>query len=310
MKGYNPKIFLLVLWSLIIIKPQISQAQNLLWDIGLGFGATGYVGEIGGSEATQDWGPLDIAFKSTRISIAAFGRRQISYRWHANFQVSYIYLYAHDKNSAGTGREFRNLSFTNHMAEGISTIEFHPIIIHDLGNKKRYVANLNVFIGGGIGVMYHNPTAFIDGTKVDLKPLQTEGPNVSYSQVQFVAPITGGAFVSFKTKKAKYKAHRIGITMQYRYTYFDHLDDISTQYPNIESFNGNQLAIDASYRAYSRATGKPLPYPSEGTQRGRPTVNDHYFTAMIFYSKRLLSKKKSKLPHRIENQGKSHKGRK
>ena len=108
-----------------------------------------------------------------------------------------------------------------------------------------------------------------------------------------------------------YKVHRIGITINYRYTYFDYLDDISSTYPDISVFNGNQTAINASHRAYSKTTGEPKPYPEKGTKRGSSGVNDHYFTGMIYYSRRILSKnKRSKNSMRQENHGKVKRRRK
>ena len=302
--------------------PFLGSGQNYLWEIGIGAGATGYVGEIGGSLKTQDWGPADVAFKATRLSASAFGRRLISYRFYANFQLSYIWLHADDKYAIGTGREFRNQSFTNQMWEGLTMVEYHPIIISDLGGRKRYKADLHVFFSSGAGVIYHNPKAIINNQKVTLLPLHTEGPNKSYSQFQLVVPVAIGTFVSFQGKGKSYKiarknsgkgykVNRIGITLNYRYTYFDYLDDMSTTYPDISVFNGNQTAINASHRAYSSKTGEPTPYPKKGTLRGSSGANDHYFTAMIYYSRRINSgKTKSKISSRQENFRKAKKKRK
>ena len=202
------------------------------------------------------------------------------------------------------------------MGEGLAMIEWHPFIFPDLGGKKRYRADMHIFFATGAGMMYHNPTAVINGGKVSLPSLSTEGPGKSYSNFQLVVPVAMGAFVSFKGMGKSYKVprrgsgnghkiHRIGITINYRYTYFDYLDDISSTYPDISIFNGNQTAIDASYRAYSKNTGQPLPYPEKGTKRGSSGVNDHYFTGMIYYSRRIMSRnKKTKYSNRQENFGK------
>ena len=254
--------------------------------------------------------------------MAGFGRRMLSYRFYANFQLSYIWIYANDKFSIGTGREFRNQSFTNHMGEGLAMIEWHPFIFPDLGGKKRYRADMHIYFSSGIGMIYQKPTAIINGNKVSLPDLSTEGPGKSYSPYQLVVPVTMGAFISFKgmgksykvPRKGSgngYKVHRVGIAINYRYTYFDYLDDISTTYPDISVFNGNQTAIDASHRAYSKQTGKPKPYPEKGTKRGSSGVNDHYFTGTIYYSRRIMSRnKKPKYSNRQENMGRPKKRRK
>jgi len=291
-------------------------AQSFVWELGGGIGAANYMGEIGGTLKTKDWGGADIAYKASRLTVAGFGRRMLSYRFYANFQLSYIWIYANDSYAIGTGREFRNQSFTNHMGEGLAMLEWHPFIIKDLGGKKTFNADMHIFFASGAGMIYHNPTAIINGSKVSLPPLVTEGPGKSYGAFQFVVPVAMGAFVTFKGRNHLYriskqgrgkglKVHRIGITVNYRYTYFDYLDDISSTYPDISVFNGNQTAIDASHRAYSRKTGKPTPYPNAGTKRGSSGVNDHYFTGMIYYSRKILSKnKKAKYSYRQEQFGK------
>lgn len=275
------------------------------------------MGEIGGSLKTKNWGPADIAFQATRLTASGFSRRMLSYHFYVNFQLSYIWIYAHDKFAAGTGREFRNQSFTNQMGEGLTMLEWHPIIIKDLGGKKTYDADMHIFFASGVGLIYQNPTAIINNTKVSLAPLATEGPGKSYSAFQFVVPVAMGAFVSFRGRNHSYriakkgrgkglKVHRIGITLNYRFTYFDYLDDISTTYPDISVFNGNQTAVNASYRAYSKQSGQPRPYPKEGTKRGNSNTNDHYFTGMIYYSRRILSKnRKPKYSYRQEQYGKA-----
>ena len=190
-------IYHIILTLLLTLKLGTGCSQSFLWDVGVGVGASNYMGEIGGTLKTKNWGGANIAYKASRVSVAGFGRRMLSYRFYANFQLSYIWIYAHDKYSVGTGREFRNQSFTNHMGEGLAMIEWHPFIINDLGGKKRYRADMHIFFSTGAGMIYHNPTAIIDGNKVSLPPLATEGPGKSYGAFQFVVPVAMGAFVSF-----------------------------------------------------------------------------------------------------------------
>ena len=287
-----------VLIAVLFLIPNYTFSQNYLWEIGVAAGGSTLMGDIGGTEKTENWNLLDIAYKNTRFSVSTFGRRMIDYRFYANFQLNYIYLYAHDKNSIGTGREKRNLSFFNHMGEALTQIEYHPIIIKDLGGKNRYLANLNIYISTGVGVLYQNPKAVINNQTVELSPLNTEGPGKDYSAFQFVLPFTVGTFVTFRTTNEHYKTHRIGLSFNYRFTYFDYLDDVSTTYPGIDAFGDDQTAINASYRGDNE-------YPEKGSQRGGSGANDHYLTVMLSYSRRINSRnKRQKFARRQEDFGK------
>ena len=140
-----------------------------------------------------------------------------------------------------------------------------------------------------------------------LRPLETEGSENKYSPVQFIMPVGVGFFVSFKGRYSGYRVHRIGINMNYHLTFTDYLDDVSTVYPQLESFNGDQARIDASWKGWNEKDPSDPTFP-EGGIRGNPKSNDGYLTTMLYYSKRIASgKKKHKLPRRQEFYGRKRK---
>jgi hypothetical protein len=282
-----------------------SSAQNFTWDVGGGFGTSNYFGDIGGMKFDGQKGPADIMLNTTGYTASVFGRRMIDYRFYVNFQLSYVFIEGDDKNSPNTARTARNLNFFNNMGEALTILEFHPLIINDLGGKRRFVADLHVILGTGLGVVYSEPTAKFESGNVKLRPLSTEGLQNSYSPIQVVVPLTLGAFVSFKGRYSSYRVHRIGINLNYRLTFTDYLDDVSSVYPEQSSFNGDITRQNASYRGYNDDPDDPNEYP-EGGVRGNPNSNDGYFTTMIYYSKRIRSgRKRNKLPRRQEFYGKT-----
>lgn len=301
MKLFYVLVFLFVSYS--------TTAQNYTWEVGGGIGTANYFGDIGGLSYASKKGPSDIVLASTRFNMSAFARRMIDYRFFLNFSLNYILISGDDKLSPNTSRTKRNLSFSNNMFEGLAMAEYHPLIINDLGGKRRFVADLHVVLSTGLGILYHNPTAKFGSTNVKLRPLKTEGPSNTYSPIQAVIPLSTGFFVSFKGKYSGYRVHRIGINFTYRLTFTDYLDDVSNVYPEISVFEGDQQAIAASYRGYKDDPSDPNEYP-EGAVRGNPNSNDGYFTTMIYYSKRIRSgKKRHKLPRRQEFYGKTRRSR-
>lgn len=295
-----------ILYTLLfVVFSQFVSAQFYNWEIGGGFGTSNYFGDIGGIEQTGRKGPSDLMVNTTGLNLSLFARKYIDYRWHAFFQASYISIKGADENSPNTDRTHRNLDFENNLVEGIGMIEFHPLIINDLGGKKRHLADLHVTLGTGLGVIYSDPISTSGGGRVKLRPLATEGFDKQYSALQMVIPMSAGFFVSFKGRYSGYRVHRIGININYRFTFTDYLDDVSTVYPALSEFKGDESRINASYKGWNPKDPANTEY-REGAVRGNPNSNDGYLTTMIYYSKRIRSGKKThKLPRRQEFYGRS-----
>lgn len=282
-----------------------TSAQFYNWEFGGGFGTSNYLGDIGGTSTVGKKGPADFMLNTTTYNLAMFGRRYLDYRLYLNFQASYLTIQGDDKLSPGTSRESRNLNFKNDIIEGSAMLEFHPLIINDLGGKKRHLADLHVILFTGLGVIYSDPYSTDNGIKTRLRLLATEGLENKYSAIQMVLPVGTGVFISFKGRYTGYRVNRIGITFNYRFAFTDYLDDVSTVYPDYESFNGDEERINASWKGIKDPFNKVFP---EGNVRGNPNSNDGYLTSMIYYSKRISTgKKKHKLPHRQEFYGRTKK---
>lgn len=178
-------------------------------------------------------------------------------RFSARAELTYFQLKGSDANSTDGSRQRRNLSFTsgNFELAFTGTANLFP-----LGTRFYQRPAINVYGFLGVGVLYTNPKAELDGKKHSLQPLQTEG--VKYSRVQPVIPYGLGV----RLKAGPF--FNVAIEGGYRLTFTDYLDDVSSVYPDQSSF------FDPIAAALSMRYKDPVP---TGTQRGDLGNNDGYF---------------------------------
>lgn len=282
-------------------------AQNYSWEIGGGVQAATYFGDIGGKEFNGTPGPGDFMTEHITPSLGLFARYMHDYRLYFTGKLNFVPIKGSDENSPNTGRTSRNINFTNNIFDLSMSAEYHPFIINDLGGRKRYMADLHTYIGAGLGILYHDPRSVVLNQTVRLQPLKTEGRK--YSSLTMCMPLSFGTFVSFRGRYARYKVHRIGFSITYNLTFTDYLDDVSTVYPEVSSFNGDQTAMYASYQGNRIDISNPEKFPT-GAQRGNPNKNDGYLLVQLAYSKRILSgKKRHKLPRSQEFYGRKRRKR-
>jgi hypothetical protein len=166
-----------------------------------------------------------------------------------------------DAKADSEGRRLRNLSFRSDNLELNLTghISFFP-------QGKRFYQRpaFNLYAFGGIGFLYFNPTAQLNGERYALQPLQTE--QVSYSRTSLVIPFGLGA----KLKVGPF--FNISIEGGYRKTFTDYLDDVSTVFPGSAAFS-DPIAAALSDR------GPEVGYTKfkAGSKRGSPQYLDGYF---------------------------------
>ncbi|MEZ5059011.1 MAG: DUF6089 family protein [Saprospiraceae bacterium] len=178
---------------------------------------------------------------------------------------------AHDTYSAGLSNT-RNLSFRTPVQE--VGVQLELSLIGFGGNKKAPLAKSYIF--GGVSGMYFNPQAKYQDQWVDLQPLGTEGQGMpgyqeKYSRYAVVIPLGMG----FKVNVAKTVS--LGLELGVRKTYTDYLDDVSSQYPDLEELERiNPMAANLSYREpeITGSPGNPV-----GLERGNPENKDLYFFA-------------------------------
>ncbi|HOX83912.1 MAG TPA: DUF6089 family protein, partial [Chryseolinea sp.] len=107
----------------------------------------------------------------------------ITNRISTRAELTYFQLQGDDANSSDPSRVGRNLSFKS------SNFEFNvsgAINLFPLAQRFYQRPPVNFYAFVGVGLLYTNPKAELDGKKYALQPLKTE--DVSYSRLQFVIP--------------------------------------------------------------------------------------------------------------------------
>jgi len=144
----------------------------------------------------------------------------------------------------------------------------------------------------GASIFNYDPYAYLNGEKVFLRPLGTEGQGLDtarkqpYSSMALAIPFGVGIKYSINERI------NVGFEITHRYTATDYLDDVSTTYADKSLFLPNpdgtpSTAFLLSDRSYE--TGEPIGI--KGRQRGNSKNKDQFVTAMFYISFNLQSYK-------------------
>ena len=310
----------LILLSVCCFLASIAFSQYKL-DAGVSIGASNYLGEIGGKEKTRRGFILDMKLSQTKSAIGGFVRYKVHPDILVKGNLGWYRISGADKFSTNPGRVGRNLSFRNDIFEASVTGQYIFYDVADLGRTYRYKNDFKAYAFVGAAGAYHNPKALYNGSWEALQPLHTEGEGLvkgapkPYSRVIFAVPAGAGFFFTFNKK------YRIGWEFNWRTTFSDYLDDVSTVYadPNIlESDEARDLANRNDELVYSDNPTLPDPknyYPhSENGEmkypkRGDPKHNDSYLSTTINASILLKGHSKFAAAKYKSFFGKKYKGR-
>lgn len=231
-------------------------------EFGIGAGVGQYFGDIN----------TDAGFKSLNLATGVFIRKQISNYVSIRGYGEYSFLGYSDVYSSNSFQRTRNLSFnTNVLEAGLSL---------DL-NFYRFQPgfegfNFTPYVGLGVSAFYFNPYTYLDGNKVYLQPIGTEGqgsvfyPNLNkYSKTALSVPLTVGL------KYAINQRTNIYAEAMYRFTTTDFLDDVSGYYAPNAFPDPNSIGYQLQDRSYELG-GTPIGV--KGRLRGDPTKKDGFLT--------------------------------
>ena len=157
-----------------------------------------------------------------------------------------------------------------------------------------YLFNLNErkyspYFFAGLAVFHYDPYAYLNRQKYYLRPLSTEGQDITgypdrknYSLNQLAIPFGGGV------KFAVNENLRVGLEVGLRKIFTDYLDDVSKNYVDpADLFTARgPLAVDISYRGDEIVGGFPS-YPQKTVQRGNPKNKDAYYLVGLHLTYRL-----------------------
>jgi hypothetical protein len=203
-------------------------------------GGSGFLGDLGGRNSTgQDFSPVDLEFSKTRAALGLGYRYKLNKNVNWTSQFNFLSLAGDDKLTDEPFRNNRNLNFKSNIYELSTRIEFGISSIRrsgiyslkkSLGSRSRSRAyELIGFIG--VGAFYFNPKGLDPSNSqyVELQPLHTEGQGLAngprqYKKVSVSIPV-GVALHVILTK-----LWSVGLEFNYRTTFTDYIDDVSTKY--------------------------------------------------------------------------------
>lgn len=321
---------LLVTLAISLFTTRANAADGSGHEIGFSIGPSFALTDLGGAQkiGATEFGLRDIDFRATRYSISAFYRYNINNWLAVRGNLMYGMLSADDKHTDGTPpgpggpsdswyRARRNLNFTTHM------IEFQAITEVNLkkynheagkGDKERWAP----YVGGGLGFFWFNPYTKLNGEKVKLRPLGTEGQTIGvkkmYSNFQFDLMALVGIKYNVTEKFS------IALEGIYHQTFTDYLDDVSGDYisssqltqlnaqnpiaailqnrsntgkypENKDNYVEGQYLSNAGIRNPNNALDN-LDLSGAGNQRGDKTDNDQFMHIQLTFTFTLSSGKR------------------
>lgn len=186
---------------------------------------------------------------------------------------------AYDKDSPNLYERARNLHFRSVVADAGAQLEFNFLpYIH--GSRDE---NWSPYLFLGLGITYSNPTANLDGTWHELRPLGTEG---QFKGEEYYT-VAGGWVYGAGLKIDLSYEWSLNIDLSARRLFSDYLDDVSSVYPDaddVEDLRGDFATrfIDRSLELYAQdpdfftRNNLEAPIGTPGRQRGNSKVNDTY----------------------------------
>jgi hypothetical protein len=250
------------------------------YDIGISLGGANYLGDIGGDELTRRDFIWDMKMNQTSLAAGGFFRTKFSNDLGFKASLNWGRIKGSDANSTNPGRRGRNLNFRNDLIEFAARGEYYFHESYDVGGYGRYLVAFRPYVFGGIGLVYSNPKAELDGAFYALRQLKTEGQSNPYSPVTMVLPTGIGFYFTFS------KQYRMGWELGYRHTFSDYLDDVSGTYTANENLNTELAQLLANRRP---ELGNEPDVPREenykaGQKRGDAVHNDSYLFSELSFS--------------------------
>jgi hypothetical protein len=299
MRTNVPAVRLSVLVCLLTLFSFNSKAQSLSfgdgrYEVGLNFGPSFFLGDLGGVRGEGKTFIKDVNFPFTKIMKGLYVNYYPAEWIGLRVAVNIGQLEAHDSAIVDKGgeeieRKERNLSFKSNLFEAYAALEIYPTVFFEsydgLAHKFRPYGLI------GWGMFHFNPKAqYIhpNGRRewVELQPLRLEGQGMAeypdrkqYKLWQQEIPMGFGA--KYYIKENMY----VGMEVLHRKTFTDYIDNVSTEYINPALFS-NYLPADQAAMArqlmYRENLYNPaVTRPYINKQRGDPKENDAFFSGML-----------------------------
>ncbi len=248
-------------------------------EFGISAGAAHYFGDLN----------TRAGLNRPKPALGVFFRKQFGNYIGARLSGHFAQLGYSDKYSSNSYQQTRNLSFNTNIWE---------IALQGDFNFFKYVPGnpdhaFTPYVTFGVGLFNYNPYAYLNGEKVYLRPLGTEGQNVGYigrkpyGTVSYCIPFGAGIKYSISPKV------NFSFEVAYRFTGTDYIDDVSTTYAGAANFpnvgGAPSVANLLQDRSYEINSSNILGV--QGRQRGFSKQKDQYVIAEVGLSFNISSYK-------------------
>lgn len=242
------------------------QSYRAISEVGIGIGSSTYYGDLNPSAKLT---PM-------HYSAGAFYQQYFNNYIGVKLATNYIHLQANDADNKNTAYKTRNLNFSNNLVELTLAGSFN-FFNYAPGYPGH---NFTPYVSIGAGAVYTNPYTTLNGEKVFLRKLGTEGQysttshdGKKYGPFAFVFPLSVGVRQAISPKV------NLFAEAGYRFTTTDYLDDVSSTYAGKAAFvpaNYKGSAKQAALAAQLQDRSQNQDMGTPGMQRGNSLVKDSY----------------------------------
>lgn len=253
-----------LLLTLLLFHVLIS-VHGQYFSVSAGVGASDYRGDVKHDNFNfREWG------SSYSLSLSY----HITSSWNVEMGLSQVGIMGDDASASTESKRQRNIDFRNAITELSIQVKWNIIPEARLQTYREARAHLSPYVFTGLAAFRHNPKAQFEGDWYALQRLGTEGqflPNSRlkpYSLGQMGIPM--GAGIYYRRGEFLLK-----IEGNYRWTFSDYLDDVSSIYPD------HRALLEMGGRAAAGLSRRTELYSEAGDKRGNPASKDAYFSLIL-----------------------------
>ncbi len=223
-------------------------------------------------------------------AIGVFYRKQFNNYLALRVSAHYAQVGYSDIYSKNAYQQARNLSFNSDIVEFAVSGDFNFFKFVPGDPEFSFTPYATI----GVGIFSYNPYAYLNGKKVFLRPLGTEGQNIGYlgADGKKRSPYGSTAICVPIGLGLKYSLNNdltISFQIAERLTTTDYLDDVSSTYVGIDKFPAVNGAPSVAGILQDRSFEKGPIIGTEGKQRGWSKQKDQYIIAEIGLSFNITS---------------------
>jgi hypothetical protein len=241
-----------------------AQQDVLNAEIGISAGSAFYFGDL--NNRAQFNRPKPVFGVSFRKAFGNYLGAKVTGHYA---QLGYSDIYS--KNSY---QKTRNLSFNTNLWELAAMADFHFFKFNPAENPHAFTPYLSL----GVGIFSFDPYAYLQGRKVYLRPLNTEGQGSTvypdrkpYSTMAISIPFGMGIKYNYNNRI------NLFIEATHRFTTTDYLDDVSKTYAGVGAFPPGPFGVPTdALLLQDRSTELGDPIGAFGKQRGWSKQKDQY----------------------------------